>query len=485
MGTRRHFLKQSALLGGAVLIGSQTIQVSSVAAQPSRSFRAGAYAIDITPTKLPVIVNGGFFPRSVEKVNDPLHARCLVLDDGTERIVLIVVDNCKIPMSLADETKWLIEQETNIRRDRIMISATHTHSAPSLVYTLGTPPDADYADWVPKKIVEGVAAAVKNLAPAKVGWAVGNDPNNVYCRRFLMKEGTATTNPFSGKSNDRAMMNPGHANPNKITRTGPVDTAVSVLSLVSLDDKPIAVLGNYSTHYAGVPGDVLSADYFAVFAERIKGKLAEKIGAENVPDSFVGIMSNGTSGDANCIDFLNPERQFDYKSVGEETAQAAMVVLPNIQYFDWVPLKMVERRITVRNRVPTSAEVQAAKAHLAALPGGELKTVNDIYAQSTVAMENWSATSEIPLQAIRIGDLGITALPGEIYGITGLEIKARSPFIPTFNISMANGGFGYIPPEEQHRLGGYNTWRTQGSCLEVNVETIVRQTVIDMLEELR
>lgn len=467
------------------LVVLSVLCLSSFAAEPSRTFRAGAFAIDITPTKLPVTVNGGFFPRSVGKVNDPLHARCLVLDDGTERIAMVVVDSCKVPMFLADEAKKLIERETKIRRDRIMISATHTHSAPSLVFTLGTPPDPDYVDWLPGKIAEGVATAVKNLAPAKVGWAVGNDSNNVYCRRFLMREGTAPTNPFSGKEHDCAMMNPGHANPNKIARTGPVDTAVSVLSLVSPDDKPIAVFANYSTHYAGVPGEVLSADYFAVFAQRIKEKIAEKIGAENVPDSFVGIMSNGTSGDANCIDFLNPLRKFDYKSVGEETAQAAMTVFPNIQYFNWVPLRMVERRLTVQNRVPTPEEVRSAKTHLASLPNGELKTVNDVYAQSTVMMENWTATSEIPLQAIRIGELGITALPGEFYGITGLEIKARSPFVPTFNIGLANGGFGYVPPEEQHRLGGYNTWRTQTSCLEVDGEAAIRRTVIEMLEEIR
>ncbi|MCL2742579.1 MAG: hypothetical protein FWE67_01865 [Planctomycetaceae bacterium] len=476
-------MKHSSII---CLVISTALCFSSFAAdEPVKRFQAGAFAVDITPVKLPVLVNGGFLPRSVDAVGDPLHARCLVLDDGKERIALVVIDSCVIPVTLADEIKRLIESETKIRRDRIMMSTTHCHSAPSLTFLLGTPADDDYVAYLPKKIVEGVAAAVKNLAPAKIGWAVGNDSNNVYCRRFLMREGTAQTNLFSGKTNDRAQMNPGHANPNKIVRTGPVDTAVSVLSVVSADDKPIAVFANYSLHYVGVSGNVLSADYFAVFAARIKDKIAEKIGADNVPDSFLGVMSNGTSGDANCVDFLNPNRKFDYKSVGDEVAQAAMDVWTNIQYFDWVPLGMVEKRITVKNRVPAPEEVQAAKAHIVALPDGKIKTGNDVYAQSTIMMENWAKTSEVPLQAIRIGELGITALPGEIYGITGLEIKARSPFYPTFNISMANAYFGYIPPEEQHRLGGYNTWRTQTSCLEVDTEAVIRQTVVDMLKELR
>jgi len=475
---RKEMMMKTRLLLGLFMIAIPCI---GLAETPAKVFRAGASKVDITPTKLPIVVVGNFFPGPVGKVSDPLHARCLVLDNGTERIALVVLDLLGIPVTVADEAKRLIEIDTKIPRDRIMISATHTHSGPGVP---GHSAEGNYTTELLPKIVEGVVRAVQNLAPAKVGWAVGNDPNNVYCRRFLMKEGTAMTNPFSDKRNDRAQMNPGHANANKIARTGPVDTAVSILSLVSPEGKPMAVFANYSTHYAGRPNDVISADYFAIFAERIKAKIAEKIGPENVPDSFLGIMSNGTSGDANCIDFLNPTRKFDYQSVGEETAQAAIAVWSNIQYFDWVPLGMVEKRIVLKNRVPTPEEVQTAKDHLATLPEGNPKTIPDVYAQSTVAMADRSPTTEIPLQAIRIGELGITALPGEIFGITGLEIKAHSPFVPTFNISLANGSFGYIPPEEQHRLGGYTTWRRESSRLEVGAEAMIRQTVIDLLHEL-
>ena len=293
------------------------------------------------------------------------------------------------------------------------------------------------------------------------------------------------TNPFSDKKNDRAMMNPGHDNPDKIARTGPVDTAVSVLSFVSLDDKPVAVFANYSTHYAGVRGGVLSGDYFGVFSQQIKEKIAENVGQDNVSAQFVGMMSNGTSGDANCIDFLNPDRRFDYLSVGRDTAQAAMTVWPNIQYFDRVPFAMVEKRIDIANRVPTPEEVKAAKEHVANFPDGKPQTIPDVYALSVADMGDWPKTSEVVVQAIRIGELGITALPGEIYGSTGLEIKARSPFLPTFNIGLANGNYGYIPPAEQHALGGYNTWRTKYSCLEVDAEAKIKATAIELLKSLK
>jgi hypothetical protein len=299
-----------------------------------------------------------------------------------------------------------------------------------------------------------------------------------------MKEGTAMTNPFSDKKNDRAMMNPGHDNPNKIARTGPVDTSVSVLSLVSPDGKPVAVFANYSTHYAGVRGGVLSGDYFGVFSQQIKEMITEKVGQDSMSAQFVGMMSNGTSGDANCIDFLNPDRRFDYLSVGRETALAAMVVWPNIEYHDRVSLAMVEKRITIANRVPTPEEVQAAKDHVATFPDGKPQNIPDVYAMNVSEMGDWPKTSEVVVQAIRIGELGITALPAEVYGSTGLEIKARSPFWPTINIGLANGNFGYIPPPEQHALGGYNSWRTKYSCLEVDAEPMIKATAIELLKSL-
>jgi len=100
----------------------------------------------------------------------------------------------------------------------MLISATHTHSAPAVAGCLGTDVREDYAAWLPGRIAEGIRRAQQNLVPARVGWAVGKDPNNVFCRRYLMKPGNAPTNPFSGKENDRARRNPGYQNPDAILR---------------------------------------------------------------------------------------------------------------------------------------------------------------------------------------------------------------------------------------------------------------------------
>ena len=59
---------------------------SSEAAEPK--FRAGAYAQDITPITFPISVNGNMADKLATSAHDPLHARCLVLDDGRTKIAL-------------------------------------------------------------------------------------------------------------------------------------------------------------------------------------------------------------------------------------------------------------------------------------------------------------------------------------------------------------------------------------------------------------
>jgi hypothetical protein len=92
---------------------------------------------------------------------------------------------------------------------------------------------------------------------------------------------------------------------------------------------------------------------------------------------------------------------------------------------------------------------------------------------------------KIKLQALRIGELAILAIPCETFAEIGLELKKRSPFRPTFTISLANGYNGYLPTPEQHRLGGYETWRARSSYLEVDASTKIVSALLEMLTKLK
>src|SRR5206468_4777858 len=68
-------------------------------------FRAGAATVDITPTNLPIRTAGNLTLTVVNKIHDPLHSRALVLDDGSTRVAIAVVDSCMIAREELDEAK--------------------------------------------------------------------------------------------------------------------------------------------------------------------------------------------------------------------------------------------------------------------------------------------------------------------------------------------------------------------------------------------
>ena len=251
--------------------------------------RAGVASVDVSPTKFPVIVNGGFLADKADKVLDRLYARTVVLDDGSQPIAITVVDSCMMPRDMLDKAKADAARSTGIPVERMLISATHTHTAPSTMGTLGTPPDPDYFAMLPGLITESIVKAHRNLQPAKIGWTVVEDFDHTHTRRWIRRPDKMIKDPF-GVVNVRANMHPGYLNPDVIGPSGPVDPALSLISIQSDSGKPLAVFANYSMHYFGTRP--VSADYFGMFS----AKIAQKLGAKD-GDGFVGIMSQGTSGD--------------------------------------------------------------------------------------------------------------------------------------------------------------------------------------------
>src|SRR5688572_9903856 len=103
--------------------------IHSAAAQSE--LKAGAAVVDISPTNFPVIVNAMFTERSASKIVDPLNARAMVLDDGKTRLAICVVDTCMMPRDIIDSAKKTAAKITGIPVERMLVSSTHTHSAPA------------------------------------------------------------------------------------------------------------------------------------------------------------------------------------------------------------------------------------------------------------------------------------------------------------------------------------------------------------------
>src|SRR4030095_7341756 len=169
-----------------------------------------------------------FLERSATNVHDPLHVRALVLDDGAIRLAIAVVDTCMMPRPLIDEAKRIASARTGIPAERMLVSATHSHSAPSAMGCLGSRADTNYATFLPGKVAQAIEKAAQNLAPARAGWAVAQDYEHTFCRRWIYRPDKMLTDPF-GERSVRANMHPGHENPDALGPSGPVDPDLSLL----------------------------------------------------------------------------------------------------------------------------------------------------------------------------------------------------------------------------------------------------------------
>jgi neutral ceramidase len=453
---------------------------------PVSSFYAGAARVDITPP-LGSFVGVDFLTHYARFIHDPLHAKSIVFKDHAVTIAIVVVDICIMPTALMDEMKRLIEKETGISKKYVLISSTHTHAAGAVIGLLSCSPDLAYMKKLPVLVAQSVKLAKEKLRPAKIASGSVNEPEHVLCRRYVMKEGYAAPNPVTGKKDD-VKTNPFGVEQLINYPAAPTDPGIGFLAVKGIDDSWIAVLGNYSLHYVGDwHVDSISADYFGEFSNQIKDKLY-------AGEDFVGMMSNGTSGDINIWDFRNPNRypkeQFaKTKIIGGDLAQKVYETLQNASWElnPTVAVKFKELELGIRK--PSAAELTKATQividtenynHLDLSPESMVK----IYAREQVLLHEYPDTSVSAIQAIKIGNLIIGALGGEFFAETGLWLKRQTADKNYFTICLANTYDGYILPSHEIERGGYESWRARSSYLEVEAENKIRNELLRMIKKL-
>lgn len=443
--------------------------------------RVGAAVTDITPDEFPVLVNGNMLSKQATEVKTPLHARAIVVDDGRERLAMVVVDSCMIPRTLCDQAKQLAAQRTDIQPNRMLISATHTHTAPSCMGALGTNADLRYVPFLREKLAQSIAAAEKNLEPARVGWVVADAAEFTAIRRWIRRPDRVESDPF-GNPTVRATMHAASNWDNVIGPSGPEDPALSMVSFQATDGRPLAVLANFSMHYFS--DQPLSADYFGLFSEGLKQRIAAENDREKPP--FVGILSHGCSGDIWRRDYALPPEERPNPSIQsytEDLLNVAVAALKTIKYDEHADIAMAEKRLRLQYRVPDKQRLAWARSIVAEMGDRLPKSTEEVYAREQVILHELQST-EVVVQALRIGEIGIATTPTETYALTGLKLKLQSPLQHTMVIELANGGDGYIPPPEQHHLGGYNTWAARSAGLEVQAEPKITAAALHLLEQV-
>ncbi|HBE71659.1 MAG TPA: hypothetical protein DDW52_26245 [Planctomycetaceae bacterium] len=439
----------------------------------AQTFQAGSAIADTTPTQWPQSLIGGFSPIPCEKANDPLHARAFAFQNGKGRVVIATVDACVTSRDVLDECKARAAAATGWKTSEMMISSTHTHSAPS-------PAAATYRETFINGTSQAIIEAIGNLAPAQIGYGEDEVPEEVFNRRWFLADGKMPLNPF-GKL-DQVKMNP---NRKHIVRpAGPTDPTVAVLDIRDTRGRPIGIYTNYPLHYIGATGGLVSADYFGEYGRIVHGR-------NRNAEGFVAALSNGASGDINNIDFDGtraPRAPFEQiRLVASKVADATWRATREIKMDKNPKVAILQREVSVRKRTATRAEVERATRILEMseeeIAEANLPRLAVNYARRTLVHKEPNQTYEVLIQTIQLGDTVLVTLPFEVLVEIGLEIKDKSPFPNTIFVSLANGAFGYLPTPEQHSLGGYETWL--GTChVEPDSSEFLTRNLLEMLAEL-
>jgi len=461
---------------------------SLLLAEPSKGLHVGTSAIDISPTVFPMQLRSG----KSDHVHDPLHVRAIAFQNGEGRAVLALVDAIGVGREMTDEAKAAVATKTGWKVEEMLVSGTHTHTAPKGGDT--SPGRIAYEQRRKEGLEEALTKAIQSLEPAKVGYASDEEPSEVYNRRYYLKPGTMDPNPLGGLDQVRTNAPRG----NLLKPAGPTDPEVSVVDVRNRKGKALGLIANYSLHYVGgIPRvyedereiGMASADYYGEFA-RI---MPYRLGGSKPPENFVAMMTNGTSGDINNIDFYSkraPRAPFEQiRVVANKTADAAWRATKKIETYNENPLvAMRQREVVLNYRIPGEEDLKKALElmKLSSKERNEINKRSSSVATRTIEYSDpdFIKTEPVIIQAIRIGDQAIVSLPFEVLVEIGLEIKAKSPFPDTFTISLANGGYGYLPPPNQHKLGGYETWLGTSKFEEESSDILTKQ-LLEMLGELK
>ena len=200
---------------------------------------------------------------------------------------------------------------------------------------------------------------------------------------------------------------------------------------------------------------MISADYFAVFADRIQ----QLLGADRLDPPFVGIMSNGTSGNINNINFFKApepgERAKPYEkmtAVAELVAQKVHEAHQNIEFREWVDLSARQQELTLAVRKPSQELMAYMQSVLNKPEDVKPYHVHESLCQTAGSLEE---APERLMSSCKPSGLVISAYARFHlkYSLKLVWRSRKSPCGQSFTISLANGSFGYLPTPEQHQLG--------------------------------
>lgn len=460
--------------------------------QASKSMRVGVAESDITPP-VGFPIAGYYHERLADGTIDPLKARAIVFRDANAQAALVVCDLIGIATDLSQAVRKRASEKTGIPISNIVISATHSHTAPDYMKELylklgGENQDPLRATYIEKLINGPVDAIVKAhvaAKPATLESGSATQPTPVsFNRRFVTRDGSV-----------RTWLN--FDNPNVVRAAGPIDPEIGLLAVRDESGKPSGILSNFALHLDTVGGLKWSADY-PFFIEQT---LRKAVGAE-----VVSIFGTGCCGDINHANPRSKDRNkadFIGNSIGESIHKQLGHLKPLAQTDLVVKSGVVQLPLqdATKDEVARSIQILAAAnrkekvdflEHVTAykkLMLDQLRhrepfanTAEHITWGLSRSLAGVGATLPAEVTVMTFGrDVAIVCLPGEVFVELGLAIKQGSPFRTTLVIELSNCVETIYVPHRAAYAGG--SYEVTNSALQPGAGEMLVESALNLLRD--
>ena len=404
---------------------------------PKGVFSVGYGIGDITCTTPLPIYNG-----IAHQIHDPLMLTVTAFCDGQDNVALVMSADLKgMHRPVFERTASIIETKFHIPRENIILSCTHTHSAPTVGET-----NAEVMRWAPiyyQTFPAIVEEALRDLDPVEAAYGGKSQAESIsFVRRYLLEDGTYKMNPSAADK--------------PVEHESVADNELRTVRFDRKNKKDVLMV-NFQTHYGGqVPANMLSADFVHPFRKQ----------AQEEWDCLFAYYS-GAGGNINFKSEIPGERYYEEPSDAiaefmgstqramdaEEEAALGKVSCARSMY----PGKV---RHDPEERVKQAQEVVSA--------GYETEKGISLMAQYgfdshfepafIVTRSRLGETLDIPMTAVSFGEIAFTGHPYEMFHENGKEVRDGSPFKTTFICSLSGDALGYIPSALGYSNGGYETF---------------------------
>lgn len=413
------------------------------------TFFVGIAKIRITPeTPIPMSGYGGR-DTPFKGVHDDIYARVIVFSDGLNKAVLITTDLIGISNSIWEATTKQIAKETGIQKEYVLLSAVHNHSGPVIKVYDGEGSSAAidaYVDELEGKIIIAIKEALTNLVPVNIGAGKGECKMNIN-RRALNDNGDISLgrNPYA-----------------------PCDNEAGVISVNDKSGNPLAMIMNWPCHgvVLGPRNYLITGDWPGAASRYVENKFGTE---------FVALVTIGASGDINPIygphiDFENNNSYaYGKDAIGEDLGKESLRVANDIQTFSSGKISALQRVIS--------------------LPAKESESENYLQPESKK-----NDSLRVRLSAIKIGNIVLTGVSGEVFNQISVKMRKQSPYFNTFMITHCNGSSGYLVTDDAYPekgvigpgnkyvpTGGYEVGSTRAKS---GAEKAIIENLLDMINEL-